>query len=87
MFHDTVCVCLVYTTESEGRHRESTLLGKLFDIRMEDVINRKQDPPQCPAATRQGHSKHPQHKHVRYVDIYSYQACQNIKGKAWKLSP
>lgn len=65
---------------TEERHRESTLLGKLFDIHVEDVINRKQqDPPQRPTATRQGHSKHPQHKHVGYPDIYSYLSCQNIK--------
>lgn len=65
---------------TERRQRERTLLGKLFDIHVEDVINRKQwDPPHCPTATRQGQTKHPQYKHVWYTDIYSYQACQNIK--------
>lgn len=57
-----VCACMCVT---ERRQRESTLLGKLFDIHVEDVINRKQrDPPQCPTATRQGHTKHPQYKHA-----------------------
>lgn len=66
---------------TERRQRDSTLLGKLFDIHVEDVINRKQwDPPQCPTATRQGHTKHSQYKHFWYMDIYSYQACQNIKA-------
>jgi len=76
-----VCVCVrACMSVTEGRQRESTLLGKLFDIHVEDVINRKQrDPPQCPTATRQGHSKHLQYKHVWNTDIYSYQSCQNIK--------
>lgn len=65
---------------TERRQRERTLLGKLFDIHVEDVINRKQwDPPHCPTATRQGQTKHPQYKHVWYTYIYSYQVCQNIK--------
>ena len=51
--------------DRQKTERESTLLGKLFDIHVEDVINRKQrDPPHCPAATRQGHTKHPQYKHM-----------------------
>lgn len=74
-----MCVCM-HVCEKR-RHRESTLLGKLFDIHVEDVINRKQrDLPQCPTATRQGHTKNPQYKHMWYMDIYSYQLCQNIRA-------
>lgn len=47
MLHDSACVffciCVCASTAvTERRQRERTLLGKLFDIHVEDVINRKQ---------------------------------------------
>lgn len=44
MLHDSACVffCICVCASTAVTERERTLLGKLFDIHVEDVINRKQ---------------------------------------------